>query len=357
MKRLWIAPAFVLLCALFITGCSQPFGNKPNEPSTHDPNLLIEGGILKGWKKPSDTLVIPADVTEIAREAFKNCKDLQAVDFSSCTRLTKIGAEAFFGCTGLKSLSLPASLRTLEYSVFFGCTGINETVVLPANLETIGAATFYECSSVDGFVFSQCKHLSSIGSLTFGRCTKITEIDLPASVTSIAGDVFDDCPELTKLTVHSDNKILKSKGNIIYTYDETQALCSARTIPFVDFPKDLREITDGAFKYCKKLKELKLPDSVETLGFQTFFGCDGIMGTVHLPKNLKTIGDSAFSWCSEVGGFDFSKCTVLTSIEDYAFADCKADAVFTVKKDGAGSAIKAMLIASGVGESQIHEVP
>ena len=322
MKRLWIAPALVLLCALFITGCSQPFGNKPNVPSGPDPNLLIEGGVLKGGQTPSGTLVIPADVTEIAREAFKNRTDLQAVDFSSCTRLTKIGAEAFFGCTGLQSLRLPASLKTLEYCVFFGCTEINGTVVLPANLETIGDGAFYLCSNVDGFDFSKCTKLSSIGSITFAKCTKITEMNLPASLKTIKGDAFDDCPELTKLTVHSDNKSLKSKNNIIYTYDETQALCCARTIPSVDFPPSLTQIADWAFKYCKKLKELKLPDNVETLGFQAFYGCDGIKGTVHLPKNLKTIGNSAFSWCNNVDGFDFSKCNELTSIGGRAFANC-----------------------------------
>lgn len=322
-KSMPVAPAFVLVCALFITGCSQPFGNKPNVPSAPDPNLKIENGVLKGYNgTPSGTLVIPADVTEIAREAFKNRTDLQAVDFSSCTRLTKIGAEAFFGCTGLKNLSLPASLKTLEDSVFFGCTGINGTVVLPANLETIGDGAFYSCSNVDGFDFSKCTKLSSIGSITFANCTKITKMNLPASLKTIKGDAFNDCPELTELTVHSDNKSLKSKKNIIYTYDETQALCCTRTIPSVDFPPNLTQIADWAFMYCKKLQELKLPDSVETLGFQTFYGCDGIKGTVHLPRNLKTIGNSAFSWCREVDGFDFSKCNELSSIGGRAFADC-----------------------------------
>ena len=317
MKRLWIAPALVLLCALFITGCPQSA-----EPSGPDPNLKIENGVLKGGQTPSGTLVIPADVTEIAREAFKNRTDLQAVDFSSCTRLTKIGAEAFFGCTGLQSLRLPASLKTLEYCVFFGCTGINGTVVLPANLETIGDGAFYSCSNVDGFDFSKCTKLSSIGSITFAKCTKITEMNLPASLKTIKGDAFDDCPELTKLTVHSDNKSLKSENNIIYTYDERQALCCARTIPSVDFPPSLTQIADGAFKYCKRLKELKLPDNVETLGFQAFYGCDGIMGTVHLPKNLKTIGIGAFDGCNNVAGFDLSKCRELTSIGSRAFANC-----------------------------------
>ncbi|WP_277056260.1 leucine-rich repeat domain-containing protein [Treponema socranskii] len=284
--------------------------------------MKIENGVLKGGQTPSGTLVIPADVTEIARKAFKNRTDLQAVDFSSCTRLIKIGAEAFFGCTGLKNLRLPASLKTLEYSVFFGCTGINGTVVLPANLETIGDGAFYLCSNVDGFDFSKCTKLSSIGSITFAKCTKITKMNLPASLTSIAGDAFNNCPELTELTVHSDNKSLKSKNNIIYTYDERQALCCARTIPSVDFPPSLTQIADWAFKYCKRLKELKLPDNVETLGFQAFYGCDGIMGTVHLPKNLKTIGIGAFDGCSNVAGFDLSKCNELSSIGGRAFANC-----------------------------------
>ena len=165
MKRLWIAPALVLLCALFITGCPQSA-----EPSGPDPNLKIENGVLKGGQTPSGTLVIPADVTEIAREAFKNRTDLQAVDFSSCTRLTKIGAEAFFSCTGLQSLRLPASLKTLEDCVFFGCTGINGTVVLPANLETIGDGAFYSCSNIDGFDFSKCTDLISIAGGAFTEC-------------------------------------------------------------------------------------------------------------------------------------------------------------------------------------------
>ena len=162
-KTMLIAPALVLLCALFITACPQPFENKPNVPSGPDPNLKIENGVLKDYNgTPSGgTLVIPSNVTEIASYAFNGRTDLQAVDFSSCTRLTKIGAEAFFGCTGLQSLRLPASLKTLEYSVFFGCTGINGTVVLPANLETIGAGAFYSCSNVDGFDFSKCTKLSS----------------------------------------------------------------------------------------------------------------------------------------------------------------------------------------------------
>lgn len=294
MKRLWIAPALVLLCALFITGCPQSA-----EPSGPDPNLKIENGVLKGYNgTPSGTLVIPADVTEIAPYAFLSHTSLTGVDFSSCTDLKTIGDGAFLGCAGIKG-----------------------TVVLPANLETIGASAFYMCGDVD-FDFSKCTKLISIGSWAFGRCTKIKKVHLPASLISIAGDAFDDCPELAILTVHSDNKIFKSKDNIIYDYNETKAVCSARAIKSINFPKTLVEITSGAFKGCMGLTALDLPASIETLGFQAFYGCKGIEGTVKLPENLKTIGIGAFDGCNNVAGFDLSKCRELTSIGSRAFANC-----------------------------------
>ena len=114
--------AALLTAALLLTGCPQSIENKPNIPSGPDPNLRIEGGVLKGYNEPpSGALVIPAGVTEIAGSAFSGCTSLTQVNFPAS--LTKIGSYAFYGCTGLTSLTLPASLETLEYSVFFRMYG------------------------------------------------------------------------------------------------------------------------------------------------------------------------------------------------------------------------------------------
>lgn len=95
-----------------------------------------------------------------------------------------------------------------------------------------------------------------------------------------------------------------------------------------------------------------LPASLETLEEEVFFACREMSGTVVLPADLKEIGENAFFQCGKVKNFDFSKCTDLISIAGGAFTECNA-AAFTVKK---GSAIKSMLIACGVAESQISEV-
>ena len=161
--------ASLLTAALLLTGCPQSIENKPNIPSGPDPNLRIEGGVLKGYNEtPSGTLVIPAGVTEIASNAFSGCTSLTQVNFPAS--LTKIGSYAFSGCTGLTSLNLPANLETLDYSAFRDCSEIAGTVVMPANLKTIDGCAFYGCNKVDAFDFTQCTQLTSIGGSAFASC-------------------------------------------------------------------------------------------------------------------------------------------------------------------------------------------
>ncbi|MBM7023463.1 leucine-rich repeat domain-containing protein, partial [Treponema sp. Marseille-Q4523] len=298
-----------------------------------------------------------------------------------CTGLTTIGKSAFYGCTGLTSLALPASLEKLGNSAFENCTEITGTVVLPANLKIINSYAFENCNKVDAFDFTQCTQLTSIGYKAFAECTKITEVNLPASLETIDASAFADCANLTTLTVDAASTHLRSKNNIIYDYNETKLLCRAPNVASVTFPATLTEIAEGVFTNCTGLTQvdfsqctglttigksafygctgltsLALPASLEKLGNSAFENCTEITGTVVLPANLKIINSYAFENCNKVDAFDFTQCTQLTSIGYKAFYGCKADAVFTVKE---GGNIKNYLLnsKSGIKASQIMEVP
>ena len=187
----FLGAAFVLLIALLLTGCPQSIENKPNIPSGPDPNLRIEGGVLKGYNEGA--LVIPAGVTEVADGAFWQCTRLTEVNFPAslktigdlafkdCTgltqvhfpaSLTKIDSLAFDGCVGISALDFSACTQPLsiDYGAFYNCIGLSGTVVLPASLKTIGSSTFSNCNKVDAFDFTQCTQLTSIGSSAFGNC-------------------------------------------------------------------------------------------------------------------------------------------------------------------------------------------
>ena len=346
--------SFVLFIALLLTGCPQSIENKPNIPSGPDPNLRIEGGVLKGYNEPpSGALVIPAGVTEIANSAFQYCTSLTQVNFPAS--LTKIGNNAFYGCTGLTSLNLPASLETLNDFAFYGCTEITGTVTLPANLKTIGIYAFYGCKKVDAFDFTQCTQLTSIDSGAFGNCTKITAVTLPKSLKMIAGNAFSGCTALTTLTVDAASTHLSSQDNIVYDFNKTKLLCRAPNVTQVTFPPTLTEIAVYAFKDCTSLTQvnfpasltklggyafygctgltsLTLPASLETLNYKAFSGCTEITGTVTLSANLKTIGGYAFSNCNKVDAFDFTHCTQLTYIDSGAFGNCTKITAVTLPK-------------------------
>ena len=251
------------------------------------------------------------------------------------------------------------------------------TVHLPKNLKTIGIGAFDGCNNVAGFDLSKCRELTSIGSRAFANCMKIKEVHLPEKLEEIVGNAFSGCTELATITVASANATFTVKDNTVYDKGGKKLLCSARAITSFNFPADITEIGKGAFSGCEKLtaadlssctalktiaadaffgcaslKQLILPASLETLEDEAFFTCREMSGTVVLPANLKKIGEDAFFQCGKVTVFDFSKCTDLISIAGGAFTECNA-AAFKVKK---GSAIKAMLIACGVAESQISEV-
>lgn len=72
-------------------------------------------------------------------------------------------------------------------------------------------------------------------------------------------------------------------------------------------PKGLQEIPNNLFLQCKKLKDIKIPDKVTKIGDQAFFATN--IKSITIPKNVVTIGNSAFTGVSEFtiyDGFDYT---------------------------------------------------
>ena len=51
----------------------------------------------------------------------------------------------------------------------------------------------------------------------------------------------------------------------------------------------------SAFEYCQRLKEVRLPDSLESIGDDAFSGCDNLEGIV-IPAGVKKIGRYVFDY-------------------------------------------------------------
>ena len=136
------------------------------------PNTVTTIGehAFSGWGNLT-TLTIPRSVTYIGDWAFAACTSLATVNFyaDSCTYMGSTTAPVFDNDIHIQTLHIGNTVKTIPANAFYGCSGIS-TVTIPASV-------------------------SSIGSHAFAGCSGLTSITAKRAVAPVAGDnAFDNIP-------------------------------------------------------------------------------------------------------------------------------------------------------------------
>ena len=169
--------------------------------------------------------------------------------------VTKIGEEAFEGCTSLTSVTIPDSVMTIPYYCFFNCTGLT-SVTIPRSVTEIGRGAFAHCSG-------------------------LTSITIPRSVNSIGIGAFFNCKNLKKVYVED------IKGfNQLCVKDDWSANPTCYGAKLIKLKKDLNEaliswdnsdIKDSGIINSEDVKKrlntlyLPLPSRNDTLNVEDFY--------------------------------------------------------------------------------------
>ena len=171
---------------------------------------------------------------------------------------TKIAGYAFYGCTGLTSITIPNSVTSIGYDAFYGCTGLT-SVTIGNGVESIGPSAFYGCSSLTYTTYGNAKYLgndinkylvlvsamsTSITSCTihedtkvicsnaFEDCTKLTSIEIPNSVTYIGSFAFSGCTNIKLVFIKSDAVLNKlTSSNSIIANAKSIVVSKGATVP------------------------------------------------------------------------------------------------------------------------------
>ena len=64
----------------------------------------------------------------------------------------------------------------------------------------------------------------------------------------------------------------------------------------ITFDGEVTSIGEVAFRYCKSLVSITIPDGVTSIGNYAFIACTSL-ANITIPDSVTSIGDEAFSYC------------------------------------------------------------
>ena len=183
--------------------------------------------------------IVAHGVTNVGDRTFYNCSNMASVELAD--GITSITGGALENCTSLTSLALPNSLEKFGGNAFKGCTGLTGELVIPDSVR-------------------------EIKNWAFMNCTSISSVSIGKNVESISASAFENCTSLEHITFRGKTKTIDSRA-----FRETG------------------------------LKSLNLPDGLETIGANAFYGIATLSGMLVIPDSVTEIESEAF-WTGRTNG-------------------------------------------------------
>lgn len=361
-------------------------------------------------------VIIGENVSVIGDFVFKNCTKLKNVKLPS--KMERLGRGIFLGCSSLKEVNIPLGIDELDYQLFKDCVSL-ENITIPENIKCINASVFDGCKKLNNV--SVTRGLLEIGSLAFNGCESLKQIIIPLTVDYIEYDAFLNCTSLENFIVSEKNDYYESIDGNLYLKDESFLIQFAigKKNTGIELPEDViinstafqgvnnsifnvydngyylscngnpygilvkainEDITScqihestvniisNAFKDCKNIKSMIIPNNVQTIGSSIFTGCTSLEsitlpfvdeaigylfgGSYYLYNNdyvvesLKEvvvnggneIVDHAFYGCENITKIVISD--EITSVGEGAFEECNGLVSLTIPFVGGGTDYK-----------------
>ena len=319
----------IIFVLMLIFGIKSCYDKKAEEERIINSNLIYEysysmGGYVVSagsqYECPTD-FIIPSkyegkDVVAIKENGFRHQKNLMSLTIPATIRY--IGNGAFKGCSNINSVSIPFTGNTAgdgkKFNVIFG--GYDSDTKNIKNLvytgNYISEKAFQNCSFesvtltnvtyIGNYAFDSNpikeiilpNTLEGIGGLAF-RNSKLKSINIPKNVKTIGVGAFYWNRLLTSITVDPDNNYFCSQDNLLMSADKKilYTYPGGKTDVNISIPTTIEEIKADAFSGNKYVEKVSFNNGLKIIGNYIFMGCD-VLKEIYVPDTVTSIGYQIF---------------------------------------------------------------
>jgi len=225
-------------------------------------------------------------------------------DGSTTYTLTELEDYSFHGRLAMTSIVLPDTVTKIGAQAFNGCSNLTGTITIPSSVTIIGTTGdgtgAFRCvgTAGAGVTLVLNEGLVTIGKTCFREAKLLGTVTIPSTVTKIYDQAFYNCSNLTSLVFTDANN-----------------------------PNAAMTINKEAFYGCRKLAgTITIPSSVTTMGINNengvfnSVGKDGKGVTLVLPEGLTLIGKNCCKEAKLLGKITIP--STVTNISNTAFYNC-----------------------------------
>ena len=302
----------LLLAAPAAMQAQYTYTNADGSVYTYDANGL--GLTITGYTGPGGEVIIPSFINNLEVLGIGGGEPVFYGTSVTSVKIpgfvNSIGEEAFFACTSLTNVNIPASVLGTEIGTeaFLDCPSLTN-VLIPGNVTSIGTGAFQDCPNLTSVYFTG--NPPAVGSNVFYGDPVATAYYLPG--TSGWNSTFAGLPVME----NSFDFNVTLYGTITITGYIGPG--GAVAIPGEFGGVLVTTIGQGAFEYNDNLTSVTIPGTVTAIGEEAFEQCGGLTN-VTISNGVTSIGEYAFAACLSLTSVTIPGS--VTSIGDYAFANC-----------------------------------
>ena len=208
------------------------------------------------------SVTLPTKLTNLSNRFFKDCTSLTNITIPDSVK--EVDYYAFENCTKLATIKFPCGVQTLKPYVFMGCTAL-KNVYFTKSIQEIDSNTFYNIPTsqvtIWGYSGTAAKYFAQEKGYTYKECTPVTKISISGANSVLKKSTITLTANITPSSAFNKSVLWTSSNTNVATVDQSGKVTGkgSGTVTITAKAKDGTEVK-GTYTITVKLTDMPFKD-------------------------------------------------------------------------------------------------